>query len=150
MQRTGFARRDGIICMCELTETGTARKNLYKVKPGKTPALGGGGHEISPLARCTGSCWLSWLSSPEAYPSARSLCACAHILAMLSGLSGFQTEHRKLGRKSGKRLGGIKEEGIGMGGGNLIKIYACLKFLSNKRQLQNKNKIKKVEQSLTF
>lgn len=32
---------------------------------------------------------------------------------MLSELSGFQTEHRKLGGKSGKRLGGIKEEGFG-------------------------------------
>lgn len=53
------------------------------------------------------------LCSPGGYPRSRSLCACAHILAMLSELSGFQTEHRKLGGKSGKRLGGIKEEGFG-------------------------------------
>lgn len=46
---TGFARRDGIFCVCELTETGTARKNLYKVRPGKTPALGGKGLTISHL-----------------------------------------------------------------------------------------------------
>lgn len=132
----GFAWHDGISCARELTDTGTARKNLYKVRPGKIPALRGeGGHEISPLARCTGSCWLleeRRLCSPGGYPSSRSLCACAHILATLSELSGFQTEHRKLGGKSDKRLVRMKEEGI-RGKFDQSILYACLKFLSNKK-----------------
>lgn len=65
---------------CELTETGTARKSCTRRSGQAKPQLSEGrGHKISPLARCTDSCWLlgEKIMFPGAggYPSSRSLCA---------------------------------------------------------------------------